>query len=359
MACVQFSKMPLSALDGIGIHYDESIRGKIDFHSNRDIDIAKSFLNYNLGSYERWTDMVAAIREEISRVDKKLPPKRIRKDRKTWLITEVHCPKEIAELGKEDEFFKKSYEVLEKVFDGHVVGGQVHKDEVHQYDKKENGSAVKAESLMHMDLFVVPVTDNGINMKAFLNRKRISDANKAMQEMTSKEYGISYHTGAGKNKDTVETLKERSKMIGEVEKAKKELDSLKEKASREREKLSEIKEEYNDRELEYQKLRADVVKLNKKKKQVEKALRCLEIQFPRAFREFCSLLNSFDEEDYEKRNLFLIRGEEIMEQGKQCAEDLNNEIPQTEELEDAEITSLLDTNQQLEELLEQTEAELE
>ena len=50
---------------------------------------------------------------------------------------------------------------------------------------------------------------------------------------------------------------------------------------------------------------------------MEKVLHCMEIQFPQAFMEFCSLLNAFDEVDYEKRKLFLIRGEEIMEQAGQ------------------------------------------
>ena len=359
MACVQIRKYSLSAMDGIGIHYDEEVRGNVNFHSNKDIDTSKSYLNYNLGPYKKWKDMAEAMKEEIAKVDREIPPKRIRKDRKTWLIAEVHCPKEIEEMGKEDDFFQKAYEVLKKVFEDHVIGAQVHKDEVHEYRQKKDGSIEKRESRMHMDLFIVPVTKIGINMKTFLDRKRIIAANKVMQEMTSKEYGISYHTGVGKNKDTVETLKERSKMIGEVEKAKTELGSLKAMVSKEQKKLSEIKEQCDDYKAQYQKLRADVVKVNKKKKQMEKALHCMEIQFPQAFVEFCRLLNSFDKEDYEKRKLFLIRGEEIIDQGKKYAEHLNNVIPQTEEIVETEVTSLLDANKDLEELLEQTEVELE
>lgn len=359
MAGVLFQKMELSALDGIGIHYDEEIRGNVGFHSNKDIDTSKSYLNYNHGPYKKWKDMAEAMKEEIAKVDREIPPKRIRKDRKTWLIAEVHCPKEIEEMGKEDAFFQKAYGVLGKVFDDHVIGAQIHKDEVHEYRQKKDGSIEKRESRMHMDLFIVPVTKIGINMKTFLNRKRIVAANKVMQEMTAKEYGISYHTGAGKNKDTVETLKERSKMIGEVEKAKTELDSLKEMISKEQKKLSAIKEQCDDYKMQYQNLGTDVVKMHKKKKQMEKVLHCMEIQFPQAFMEFCSLLNAFDEVDYEKRKLFLIRGEEIMEQAKKDAEHLNDVILRNEEMVDAEVTSMLDANKEMEELLEQTEMELE
>ena len=68
----------------------------------------------------------------------------------------VPCPDTIPK-ERHDEFFRRSYEELQKVFDGCLIDGMVHKDEVHTYI--DPTTKTERISLEHMHIVGVPFTE--------------------------------------------------------------------------------------------------------------------------------------------------------------------------------------------------------
>ena len=183
MASLQMMKVTASQLTGMSVHYCDDLR-KIADHTNKDIDQSKTYLNYNSGLPD-YRIFVKELNRKVAEIDKVTPPERVRKDRKVCLLVEAKCPQEIADKGLEDEYFHALYNFLNKnVYENNIMFAQIHKDEVHNYYKKEKSGDINTHtSLYHMDMFVLPNhKDKGINMKTFNNQNRIAKAQKLTQD---------------------------------------------------------------------------------------------------------------------------------------------------------------------------------
>ena len=212
MAGVEFSKQGTSALGEMSVHFDNEIRGnsKIN-HSNINIDPSLTRLNYYIG-VESYEEIVHKIEEKIKEADAINPPKRLRKDRKTWFSLDVPCPPELEGTLEEDKFFQMYFDLLKE--NGlPVIAVIIHKDEKHQYydrNKKEMSS-----SRDHGHYMGACITKDGrCNCKDLINPEMCRKVQDLIQEMCLKEWGFSYQTGEGRRgrHKTVEQLKQESQI---------------------------------------------------------------------------------------------------------------------------------------------------
>lgn len=212
-------------------------------HSNEHIDKKLSHLNYCIGC-DDFSDAFTAMKKRVAEVDKLHPPDRKRADRKTACFLEIPCPNELRLQGKSDDFFAKSFEVMQEFFgEENVHGGFVHKDELHEYRDKDGSLKMSME---HMHLLVSAYAEwqqkdkktgemverKGINGKNFETRPRLNKLNDMMQEMCQSEFGVSFNTGEKPQKKSVERLKNES--------------ALREKADALRDEVSTLTEQVKD-----------------------------------------------------------------------------------------------------------------
>lgn len=206
-------------------------------HSNEHIDKKLSHLNYCIGC-DDFSDAFDAMKKRVAEVDKLHPPDRKRADRKTACFLEVPCPNELRLQGKSDDFFKKSFEVMQDFFgEENVHGGFVHKDELHEYRDKDGSIKMSME---HMHLLVSAYAEwqqkdkktgemverKGINGKNFETRPRLKKLNDAMQEMCQREFGVSFNTGEKPQKKSVERLKTESALREKADALRDEVSAL-------------------------------------------------------------------------------------------------------------------------------------
>lgn len=276
MASVDWMKLKVGAMRNLAPHFQQELREKLN-HSNQHINKEMTKYNFSIGAkdfYEACDNLDARVKE----VDAEHPPTRIKKDRVVGCSLEIVCPQEIADQGidKATEFFQKSYEALEDLFGKeNVCGGFVHFDEVHDYIDCRTKESRK--SLYHMNTFIAAYVDEdvsvkktkkeieketaetgeppkddkkkvrmtGINGKTFSSRKHMHESNKVMEDLCH-EYGIEWHTGEGKNFETIETLKAKSA------RAERELAEMENQKAQER--LTETKNKLDEEEKVLEKI---------------------------------------------------------------------------------------------------------
>lgn len=208
MASVNWMKATKQKAGGLKKHLGKKERVELN-HSNTHINKELSHLNYSIGCSD-YNEALLRMNERTKEVDAVLPPKRIRKDRVTCCFLEVPCPKQIAEQGRSDEFFRNIHELYRNFFGAeNVHGTMVHKDEVHEYIDAHK--KVKKMSLEHAHTLVSSFTPSkGINGKAFETKTRLNALNKAVNAMCMQSFGISFNTGENANNEQLEVLKTKS-----------------------------------------------------------------------------------------------------------------------------------------------------
>lgn len=242
MASVNWKKVTTQTAGAMKRHFGQYERENGN-HSNEHIDKKLSHRNYCIGC-DDFSDAFNAMKKRVAEVDKMYPPDRKRADRKTACFLEIPCPNELRLQGKSDDFFAKSFEVMQEFFgEENVHGGFVHKDELHEYRDKDGSLKMSME---HMHLLVSCYTEwqqkdrktgemverKGINGKNFETRPRLNKLNDMMQEMCQSEFGVSFNTGEKPQKKSVERLKTES--------------ALREKADALRDEVSALTEQVKD-----------------------------------------------------------------------------------------------------------------
>ena len=154
MASINVEKEVLGSIGGIIKIHNYRTADDGHSHSNTDIDLSKTNLNYSINGYDGQT-VINLVKEKKKEYDTLIPPKRVRSDRKVYFNLSVPCPSTIP-MERRDEFFQKSYDELQKVFDGCLIDGMVHKDEVHTYI--DPTTKTERISLEHMHIVGVPFT---------------------------------------------------------------------------------------------------------------------------------------------------------------------------------------------------------
>lgn len=174
-------------------------------YANPDIDPDKAGHVWVIGTAK---ECQKRIRENIAKIDKNQPPKRVKKDRKTVAELCVPAPREGTSQEDAMRFFAAVYDELDA--EGyHVCGGGVHGDEVHDYIDPDDKQLHR--SRLHMHVLLVPETERGLNMKSWLTRDRFRELNALCDRVCMRELGHRYQDGSkAKSRGKVEVLKEKS-----------------------------------------------------------------------------------------------------------------------------------------------------
>lgn len=236
MASVDWKKMTTQTAGAMKRHLGQYERENGN-HSNEHINKELSRQNYCIGC-DDFSDAFTAMKKRVAEVDKLHPPERNRKDRKTACFLEIPCPNELRLQGKSDDFFAKSFEVMQNFFgEENVHGGFVHKDELHEYRDKDGSLKMSME---HMHLLVScyaewqqkdrktgeMVERKGINGRNFETRPRLNKLNDMMQEMCQSEFGVSFNTGEKPQKKSVERLKNESALREKADALREQIDGM-------------------------------------------------------------------------------------------------------------------------------------
>lgn len=178
-------------------------------YKNRHIDVSKSNENILLGE-ETAVDARARLRQVLTEIDTRTPPKRVRADRKTVASLVIPAPRENLTEQQAMKFFETLIDELQNAKDFQLIAGAIHADEIHEYidpaDKKVH------ESRLHMHLLVVPdLPDCGCNMKKWLTKARYKEMNAIADRACERVLGYAYQDGTRQaSRGTVEVLKEQS-----------------------------------------------------------------------------------------------------------------------------------------------------
>ncbi len=246
MAGVEFAKYGGSALGELSVHFDNDIRAdEKTVHSNATINKELTCNNYyvNASSYQEIVDKIENIIEEADATN---PPKRIRKDRKTWFSLEVPCPPELEGTDQEDIFYQKVFDMYKEYLPG-LVAAVINKDEKHEYLDSKKGEWVISRNHGHF-IGACLTKDGRINAHDLITKEMCQKVNDDIQSLCLKEGGISYQTGEGRQgaKKTVEQLKSESAVRLQEKLAKEGLDVV----VNMRQEKETLQEEINDKSEE-------------------------------------------------------------------------------------------------------------
>lgn len=207
-------KFTRANMKGLSIHLDRKTLN----HSNKDIDVERSYLNYDL--CQKDGDTLSRLQERLSEVHCLN-----REDVKvccSWAVTLPETLKDDSENAQR-EFFEKTYEFLSKRYGGekNVVSAQVHND----------------ETTPHMHFAFIPVVDDKkkqrekVSAKEVLNRKELQSFHQDLDNFLKQEIPHVYQEGIlnGKTKDkNIENIHEYKEIQQKIEEKKNELLSLSE-----------------------------------------------------------------------------------------------------------------------------------
>lgn len=156
----------------------------------------------------------------IKEIDSRIPPKRLRADRKTVASLVVPAPRENISLEQTKQFFNKMLQEL--LADGYnLVAAAYHVDEIHTYI--DPGDKQQHQSRPHMHILVIPETDKGCNMKSWLTKQRYREINSIADRACEKTLGYLFQDGTrAKSRGTVEIMKEQSAAVAEAQKVMRE-----------------------------------------------------------------------------------------------------------------------------------------
>lgn len=192
-------------------HDDISVENrKIAAKGNPNIDVSKSHLNRSLCGLT-YREACEKYDKRIEFLDNTTNTNR-RKDRVTLQNIEVPVPADL-EREKYNRWFVRVAEILCSMYGQlNFVDGQIHYDEEHEYISAETGELVT--SRVHAHYSIVPEINGILNCKKMSGRANMRKLNKAVEDMTQKEFAISFMTGEKKkSKQTIDELKNISNRL--------------------------------------------------------------------------------------------------------------------------------------------------
>ena len=185
-------------------HCDQEEREKHD-HANKDINKALTAGNWSMNglTYEQ---VCKEYDKRIQMLDNQPGNVNKRKDRVTYVSLDVPVPAELPK-GQMKDWFARTWEIFQSQTGNAGIEGWVHVDEVHDYVK--DGQIITSRE--HMHIGAVPQVAGRLCAKEFMSRKNINRLNRAIQDMSLKEFGIAWNDGSKrKSTESVEELKGKS-----------------------------------------------------------------------------------------------------------------------------------------------------
>ncbi len=218
-------------------------------HSNKDLDVSRTFLNTDLHglSYQQmldaYDDRIAGYRAAST--------KALRKDAVTLLSLIIAKPAQLP-ADQEDAWYRDVEAVINRHYGASVVLDiKIHRDEIHEYTDVDTGQRVMSRT--HGHAFVWPEIDGRLCAKQFSNRTNIISLNREIDEMTNERYHCAFLTGThsrDRGFQTVEQLKRRADEMERATNAMRWIDSLEReigKLEREKQALEQDVEQFHER----------------------------------------------------------------------------------------------------------------
>lgn len=224
-------KFTAGAMGGLSIHYDR----KTDNHSNEDIDVSRSHLNYDLRDSSDGLDTRSRFEKRMKEVYCMK-----RKDVKpfaTWVVT---LPEELKEKTDVEQraFFEKTYKFLTDRYGGekNVLSANVHND----------------ETTPHLHFAFMPVVWDAkkerekVSAKEVLNRKDLQTFHQDLDAYLKEQIPHIYEKGILNDKTIgIEDVKQLKVFSDEIKQQRASLEAEKIKINQEREALQKDKKQMN------------------------------------------------------------------------------------------------------------------
>ncbi len=218
MASVNFEKYKTTQkVKSVMRHCDKIERLKTKSHSNENINPEETKNNTQL--YQTYQETCLRFDKRMEWLEKQ-PNKNKRSDKVICLGLEIPAPLDLPEEDFSD-WSESVLSIVEQQYGkDNVMNSYCHVDEVHDYETK--GGTVT--SRRHLHILVVPEQNGRLNARDVNSRKRMIKLNNAIQDMSVDDYGVDFMNGTkNSSQDSVEALKQRSKLYSEI----KELKELK------------------------------------------------------------------------------------------------------------------------------------
>jgi len=245
-------KATRAQIGGLTRHFERYKNEKGDYikFGNQEIDIHKTYLNYNLAENKNQLDFIKQRTSEVKCLD--------RKDVKvlcSWVVT---LPKTIQEnSGEEDEFFRETYLFLEdKYGKENVISAFVHKD----------------ETSPHIHFAFVPVIHDEIknidkvSAKEIITRNHLQsfhgEFDQYMKSVFGRDIGV-LNEATKEGNQSIEQLKQATLKI-ETEKQENQLKENHLELTKSLKKLEQVKREMKEGEKKIMLLKKQINTLDKK-----------------------------------------------------------------------------------------------
>lgn len=211
MASVNWEKIKSrQQVKAIMRHDCKDTREQTKEHSNPHLQPGMTALNG--GIWDTYAEAVSRYEKRYAEVNEN---KTVRKDAVVGLGFSIPAPDDLPE-DREDEWFARTLAIMADRYGvDNIACYAVHRDERHEYiDPDTHEHKV---SRTHAQGILFPECDGTMSAKKIMTKGRMAALNRAIDEMTQKEFGIPYLTGKGqRSRGSVEELKARS-LQAEVE----------------------------------------------------------------------------------------------------------------------------------------------
>ncbi len=206
MASVNFMKCKTAGEAKAMMRHSEKEERLKHQHSNPDID--KSLTKDNASMYGlSYAEMCEKYDERIRVLDETTNTNK-RADRVTMFSLEFTVPEGLPTYLEEAYLSDCEKLIAEQYGERNVIESTRHLDEKHIYVEKGEEKLSRA----HAHVFIVPEIDGTLNGKKFSSKAQMMKLNKSINEMSLEKYKIPFMTGKLARHQTVEQLKNDSKI---------------------------------------------------------------------------------------------------------------------------------------------------
>lgn len=183
-------------------------------HSNDDIDVTKTPLNFSLRglSYEQLCRSYDSAMQKLEGSYRKSKGKNATTLMQSLII---YAPRSMTDEATIRDWYQSVGRILLDLWGDNVLEMNVHFDEQHPYYDPVKGEEVM--SRVHGHVNVIPVVDGKLNCKQFSSRANMVMLNNLLEDMSVREYGVHYVTGEGSKhrKKSMTQLKAESEAYAE------------------------------------------------------------------------------------------------------------------------------------------------
>lgn len=221
---------------------------------NKHIDTSRSKYNFSILGGSKglsYAEMAKKYDDRIAYLDSHGNTNK-RRDRVSMFSVEIPVPIGLERNHYVSWFMKVSEILRERYGEENFIDGTIHYDEEHEYVEPETRE--KVWSRVHGHFMFVPELNGKLNAKKLTSRSNIIALNKAVEEMTRREFGCAFMTGSKKKSfKTVEELKTMSAYAEyemQIEEQEKEIEKKREQVRIHREVLERREREIEEKEAQ-------------------------------------------------------------------------------------------------------------